>query len=498
MADRDASTVSTGLKASGKFNSSSAKTVTHKYGTSGSSTSRSGSTNNGKTITVGNSSIKTTINTSGRSASGNFNTSSKNASNNVSGNMSTIKRNTNSSTISTSNRSSTTNTVKSGSGKYKNISKIAETSYNGDANFDEGVSGTVINDLDGLFASNLNSEDTSKGMGQTYTDSDLYKLALHGSNLFQKDEIDIYNYIYRFGLFNPYGTVTNLREYLFFTKPDLNIYARDDITGQLKQSSTTGGYELATGLAETTYWNDLITERPNTIKMLQNSYAPGWNMLLQNQVISNLEIPSLEGTAVESPINNYGVGFQYRGTSEASDDSIDFALEFKDTKWLDVYTFFKAYDEYEVLKHHGVVAPWQGYIVNRNLHDQFAIYKIMVGDDMETIVYWCKLYGVMPMNLPRDVFSTADFSNGLSYTINFKAAFFEDMRKDILVDFNNLSMQFDQDNISGTKYQYETYNTQTGMGDFRPAKHAYVERYRRDDAPGGFVYKLKWKGDKEF
>ena len=377
-------------------------------------------------------------------------------------------------------------------------SKIQDTSFTTSANQDGETAKRIFEGKIGSVGHAIEKSTTPKGLGDSVTTSDLYKLALHGSNFYDKSEIDLYNNIYRFGLYNPYGTVTNLREYLFFTKPDLNIFKRDDQTGSFTTTSNGRMYSnvLSPGLINLPFWKDLRDERLNTIKMLQNSYSPGWNMLLQNSVMNNLEIPGLDGTVIDSPVNNYGVGFQYRGTSEASDDSLEFALEFKDTKWLDVYYFFKAYEEYETLKHHGVVAPWQGYIVNRILHDQFAIYKFMVGEDMETIIYWCKLYGVMPMNLPREVFSTVDLSNGLSYTINFKAAFFEDMRKDTLMDFNNLSKSFVGN--PDKYYQYETYNSDVGMGDYRPAKYAFVEKYSNPDSPSGYVYKLKWKGDKKY
>ena len=384
------------------------------------------------------------------------------------------------------------------------MSKVPDDiSFTGREKQDGSAGESILNgDRKGIFDTGVSVATDSKSLGNNIINSDLYKLALHGSNLFQKNEIDLYNNIYRFGLYNPFGTVTNAREYLFFTKPDLNIIKRDDLTGSFTTKDSNG--LLATNvlndqLANIAFWDELKNERDNTVRMLQNSYSPGWNMLLQNSVISNLEIPEVEGTAIDSPVNDYGVGFQYRGTSEASDDSLDFSLEFKDTKWLDVYYFFKTYEEYEVLKHHGIVSPWKGYMVNRILHDQFAIYKFMVGDDMETIIYWGKLYGVMPMNLPRNVFSSADFSNGLSYTISFKAAFYEDMRKEIIDDFNNLGKWFNTKvgNPGGT-YQYETYNDDTGMGDYRPAKSAYIKKYNHPDSPTNWVYKLKWKGDKEF
>ena len=36
------------------------------------------------------------------------------------------------------------------------------------------------------------------------------------------------------------------------------------------------------------------------------------------------------------------------------------------------------------------------------------------------------------------------------------------------------------------------------MGDYRPAKYAFVEKYSNPDSPTGYVYKLKWKGDKKY
>ena len=174
--------------------------------------------------------------------------------------------------------------------------------------------------------------------------------------------------------------------------------------------------------------------------------------------------------------------------------SFDFSLEFKDTKWLDTYMMFKAYEEYETLKHHGVVRPWKGYIENKIIHDQFAIYKFLVGEDMETIIYYAKFYGVMPKSLPRDTFSTANFDNGLSYSIDFRAAFFEDMKPEIIYDFNALSKPF----YDTEKYKISQYNEWLDRIDHRAATTAVVTREKNAKAPCGYVYKLKWKGRDRF
>ena len=54
---------------------------------------------------------------------------------------------------------------------------------------------------------------------------DAVKDIYHSTNLFDRNEINaaLYNKTFRFGLINPYGAISTAREYLFFTKPDLQI-----------------------------------------------------------------------------------------------------------------------------------------------------------------------------------------------------------------------------------------------------------------------------------
>ena len=306
--------------------------------------------------------------------------------------------------------------------------------------------------------------------------------------LYKREDINLYTDTYRFGLFNPYGALSTTREFLFFTKPDLNIVDRDDDTGIV-------GSALNEGLQDLPYWKELKNHHSNTIKMLQRSYdnseGDPFNHLLQNQVMSNLEIPGLSSEMVDTPTNMYGVGYSYRGSSEGSDDNPEFSLEFKDTRWLDIYYFFKTYEEYETLKHHGIIRPYKDYIISKVLHDQFAIYKFLVDEDMETIVYFGKMIGVTPKSLPRDVFSSQTFDNGLSYTIDFRAAFYEDMRPEILADFNRISKSY----YDALPYRIDIYNDTLRRMDNRAAKAAYVVKAKDNNSPAGFSYKLKWKGD---
>lgn len=330
---------------------------------------------------------------------------------------------------------------------------------------------------------------------------------LHASGIWRHDEIDIYNKRYRFGLVSPYDAIGGVREYLFFTKPDLNIYPRDNDNGLPSN-------ELDKYLRTQPLWTDLASRYYGVLRCLQHSISEDdgpFNHLLGNMVQSNLEVPPLVAEMVETPNNMYGVGYTYRGSSEGSNDTYNFSLEFKDTKWKPVYNFFQAYEDYETLKHHGVLEVYNYYRYAKILYDQYAIFKVMVDEDGETILYCGKAYGVKSKSLPRDTFSNTDFSNGLSYSIDFEAAFYDD-RPNVMYEFNEIA----RDYYGSLPYQLDVHNHILDRPDGRAAKCAYIaglpgdtdyagydppdERGISDTtgklmAPGKRVCKLKWRGD---
>ena len=309
-------------------------------------------------------------------------------------------------------------------------------------------------------------------------------------------DLNIFNNIYRFGYLNPSDAISNTREYLFFTKPELYIYEPGKSSKVLRPE-----------LADIPFWREMYNYHNKVLFLLSGedylriggTKLSRNNNLLSNQVSSTLDVPGTDAVMSETGANKYGVSISYRGSSEASDDNFDFSLEFKDTRNLDVYHFFKAYEEYETLKHHGVIGPPMKYIEQKILHDQFAIYKFIVDEDMETIVYYCKYYGVTPKSLPRDIFSSNTFENGIVYSIGFHAQFFEDMDPRILYDFNTwmgtspylfwktnmggVPMQKLKKELTGTLHPVD----EDGEYDYRGARAAYVMRGNMDNK-----YKLLW------
>lgn len=236
----------------------------------------------------------------------------------------------------------------------------------------------------------------------------------------------------RFGYLDPYNSMGGNKEYIFITKPDLHLFDGDDISSELKTN---------------TYFLDCYDRMRHIMKQLQYSKAKSqpYLALLTNQIASSLDLPDIVGLESDSNENIYGDKITYRHGSESGDVGHEFSLEFYDTKYLEVYNLFKMWDMYENLKTKGkVTPPNKSYIENMELHDQVSIYKFIVADDMETILFYAKLYGVYPKGVPRSQFGSLE--NGpIKLNVDFKSAFVLDNDPTILDDFNRVR-------IMGTNY----------------------------------------------
>ena len=345
---------------------------------------------------------------------------------------------------------------------------------------------------------------------------------------------DYDDYVYR-KKFNrtqfPYhqAAISNVREYLFFTKPDLNIL-KDDTT--LSDAFNYDDFWIHMykhyrrviadlSLASETRRQDVIEDK--------NLFIP----MLTNFVASNLDLPGVSAETTETSSNIYGTNIQYRKTSLKSDENYDFSLDFIDIPTLDLYHFFKMWDQYTTYKDLGMVGPrdyenpkqseYPGYLntgyyrQNKVLHDQISIYKFIVnGDDMETILYYAKLTGCFPKSVPREVFGNFKGEGPLMYSIDWHAQFVEDMKPAILKEFNAICRAYFQqtgrdgnikeNNLKGIPeyYGYKQVdmfrgesNGGYGILDGRHMSHPYVqmvaqEGAKEEEIADNFKFVLKW------
>lgn len=314
---------------------------------------------------------------------------------------------------------------------------------------------------------------------------------------------------------NPYITVNNTREYLFFTKPDLHIVnvQTKGLRKELRYSSfwreefaryrrIISDLQVSARRTSNTY-NGNTKGKENYIAHDRHVFIP----LLTNAVNSTLDLPSVSAETTDTPQTINGTAIQYRKSSTKSDEGYDFSLDFIDAPWLDVYHFFKMWDEYETLKSIGYIGPPQfskdkgdtdestGYYrINKILHDQIAIYKFVVdGDDMETILFYAKLIGCFPKSVPRDAWSSFKGEGYISYSVDWHAQFVEDMNPNILFEFNELCYSYFKRVPDEKKFKYippYSENYHEANGGFR--KHPYIVEADAVNAPNSVRYLLRW------
>lgn len=324
---------------------------------------------------------------------------------------------------------------------------------------------------------------TKDTINATEFDNDLSDL-IRSNGLIKRSPDEFYNKFARFQYLDPYNRLNTTREYVFFTKPDLNIYRSNSTTLNTEQGSGgVGGLPIFQSASKT------IPEVLQQLQYSSNTRYPFVN-ILSNSKKSNLELPSISaGSDIETSANLYGTTMAYRNTSFISDENFEFSMEFEDTKFLEVYMFFKLYDEYERKKIYGIVSPpTDAYVVNRILHDQMSVFKFIVGEDGETIIFFAKLYGVYPKSVPREAFSDMPEDGNLRFSVQFHATFVEDMDPLILTDFNILSRT-----IRSSGKPADIYNADLAgsIGDWYSAP--YIESSKSSKGPNAIQYKLKWR-----
>lgn len=314
-----------------------------------------------------------------------------------------------------------------------------------------------------------------------FSDSDLNNI-LKSNLVYNRQDLQWYSAFNRFGFLDPYNNLSQSKEYLFFTKPDCHIFT--PYTTQLQPM-----------LKNNTFFIDAANRYPHVLQQLQSSCGSTnssttdnitknpFMVLLSNAVKNTIDFQALTAGEMDGPTNQFGTSIPYRKDSWTGEENIDFSLEFEDSKYLEVYMLIKAYEEYERYKISGQIYPpnlekvkeigeakhnCNKYIANKELHDVFGIYRIIVGEDYETIIYWSYICGAYFNSVPRDAFNDLRNGEGLRFTVDFKAFYSYDMDPIILANFNKLITSAYGDNAM-YRNRLHVYGTITDLNDMNLA-----------------------------
>lgn len=311
------------------------------------------------------------------------------------------------------------------------------------------------------------------------------------NGFFNPEDFQDYDRFYIFPRNDPYRALNTTREYIFVTKPDLNIFA-----------NTTDPATLNPEIANDPFFSNLLDRGYGKIlQSLQNSFTGGDNItpfvnLLSNYKISSLELSPISAGDIETGANMFGTRMYYRRPTDTSDEECDFSIEFKDTKFLDCYLWFKAYDQYEQRKYQGKISLRNPeYARCKILSDQMTIFKFIVGEDGESLVYWACIWGCYPKSVPRDTFSELNANGGLSFSINWHGSFQSDMDPLILQHFNKLVKESGMYSASA---DLPLYDEEIGSIRQDAAYCPYIVGLSDTDTKintydGKKVYKLRWR-----
>lgn len=279
-------------------------------------------------------------------------------------------------------------------------------------------------------------------------DSELRR-TLRANGFFMPDDMKMNDAFYRYPRADPYNYVDGAREYLFFTKPDLPLL---DTSGNLIYPAN-----------QVAYFADLFQStgyRKSVFGNLCQSYGYGHNCpfmrILSNRKASNMDIPDIQVEELETAVNMFGTKILYPKSSLASDEGVDFSIDFEDTRFTEVYHLWKVYDVYRQLKWEGLLGPsiqagradvkdaaydnrYANFTYYKLLYDHFSVFKFLVAMDGETILYMAKATGVYARSIARSTFSEIPDRGPLKITIGFKVSgWLEDSTPDIVRDFNML------------------------------------------------------------
>lgn len=293
-----------------------------------------------------------------------------------------------------------------------------------------------------------------------------YDALLKKSGIKNVNNKDLFYRFRRYPVVDPYNQMGLTREFVFFTKPNLQIFSNEH---------KSAGW-LRSYLINQPIFKDAYYRYPEVLKQLSYSAYPSnpFNTLLSNSISANIDLPDISvSNDYETGKTILGSSIFYRGNSYESDENFDFSVEFTDSRNLDVYMWFKLFDEYERLKHLGRVSQnissrdLNTYIYDKKIHDQFSLYKFIVSEDGESIIHYSKFTGVYPKSVPRGSFGDMPADGIFKFTVNFKAVFVEDMNPVIIGEFNKLSRKLANSRLAKSGYIPE-YDGWTGDWMYRP------------------------------
>jgi len=358
--------------------------------------------------------------------------------------------------------------ISNSSGIYKY--DYAQNYYDVDYNNGLGLSSSTTNSNEKTSTFDLMMKNLRRVLDIPSMDSyyDAYSKQLH-----------MYN---RFKLPTTNDQLTTSFSHIFFTKPDLNIFGEN------------GVLDKKTGIEP--YIENIYKMKPTLFSQLTLDNADGIDQESGTRFMMYLsnKSASIDMSDESLDVSEYGetaTGFKviYGKSTLKSKQAGEVTLSILDDKRLTVYNLIRIWIDYISGCYRGLYLPKREYLTYHALDYASSIYYILCAEDGETIIYWAKLYGTFPTNVPSSQYSKSDGTNISlpkgNYT--FKYTIKEEMNPMIIHEFNSCTapIQSKYGSKYVTNYNNETLHAGTWVG----APFITLEK----NSAGNYVYKLRFR-----
>lgn len=241
--------------------------------------------------------------------------------------------------------------------------------------------------------------------------------------------------------------------YVFITRPDLNLFP-----GDTKLTKETNRYHINVldpfirHLNGTSIGKEILTSLTQNQSFDKNFNIPSGFIPSITNHCKSFSPKDVQLDVLETQENMLGTRIVYGETTNKSISVDNFDLLFNELDSGFFIMLHKCWIEYINNVRRGIFLAKKENILSRVLDYASSLYYFLLGEDGESIVYWCKLTGVLPTTIN---YSSFDWIMGETklreINVNYTYSLKEDMGISIFKDFNLSSLQFSDPNIADDK-----------------------------------------------
>lgn len=301
-------------------------------------------------------------------------------------------------------------------------------------------------------------------------------LNVTGERNFRSVRDSMFQRFNRFKVAFPELQLTKTTSYVFFTRPNLNLFT----------IGANNARSLNSQFVNDPLFYYLYNNNPDILYSLHESFSASHEFMpFLSNVSESFELSDEFIKTMEHGETLTGYKVQYGKHNIESNTASTFSVSYTDDKDLNVYKTHKAWTEYISKIFRGEISPIRQYILKRIIDYACSAYYFLCAGDGETILFWSKYFGVFPTNTPSSALSWSK-ANGVrlpSFSINYAYWVKEDFNPLALAEFN---MNSKSDLVYKKIYEPTLYTTgRTFSGP------PFVDTNK--NAAGEHVYKLRYR-----